>query len=399
MTRVFFRSRRRLSIAASVSAIIFGLTTQILAQTIQQIAGSDFTYILKADGTVSGYGREDKYGAFRADGNGIKAIQPLPFPGKVKQLAAGWDAQFALMQDGSVIAWGMNDRGQFGRGPGSSRTPDNPLRSASPITVPLPNDVVQIVAAGHFGLAVRSNGAVLTWGENPASETLADVAIKTIKDLPPVTAVAAGSTHVIALTKDGKVYAWGLNKNGQLGTEPSAQMSRSRKPLLVAGLDNVVSIAAEGTTNFGFSGAVKADGTVWMWGSNQSATMGTPLFWGNNGPPGNVNATPTKVAGITNAKSIVVGTGHVAVLLADKTLRMWGHDGWGQIGVGTSGFYQPSPKKPAITNVAAVYTISNRTYAVKTDGTLWWWGPAAISAAGSAIGQDRKVPTQITGTW
>jgi len=192
------------------------------------------------------------------------------------------------------------------------------------------------------------------------------------------------------------VYGWGDNKNGQIGVEPADQLRRIRKPTLVSGLQNVVSITAQGSTNFGFSGAVKADGTVWMWGSNQSATMGTPLFWGNNGPPGTVNAVPTKVAGIANARSIVSGNGDVAVLLADKTLRMWGHDGWGQIGVGTSGFYQPLPKKPAITNVAAIYAIANRTFAVKTDGTVWWWG-VAPSRVGGPYGRDAKVPTQISG--
>lgn len=369
-----------------------------MAQTsaIRQIAGSDFTYIVKADGTVSGYGREDTFGGMRADGKGMGIIQPLPLPGKVRQMASGYDAQYALMEDGSVLAWGRNDRGQFGRGQGSSRTPENPMTSASPISVPLPKDIVQIVAAGHFGIAVRSNGAVLAWGEHPAAEKLSDVAVNTIAGLPPIASVSAGELHVLALTKTGLVYAWGDNKNGQLGAEPSDQFRRSKKPILVSGLDNVVSIAAEGTTNFGFSGAVKADGTVWMWGSNQSATMGTPLFWGNNGPPGTVNAMPTKVAGIANARSIVVGNGHVAVLLADKTLRMWGHDGWGQIGIGTSGFYQPSPKKPLITNVSAVYAFSNRTYAVKGDGTLWWWGVSTVRVPGSPIGQDRKVPTQIT---
>ena len=366
------------------------------AQAIRQIGGSGFTYMIKVDGTVSGYGNEDSYGAFRADGNGVKAIQPLGFPGKVKEIAAGYDAQFALLEDGTVLAWGKNDRGQFGRGPGSSRTPENPIRSATPVKVPLPKDIVQIDAAGHFGVAVRSNGTVLIWGDSPASESSAMV---TVNDLPSITGVSAGGDHVLALGKDGKVYAWGENKNGQLGVQPSDQFPRSRRPVLVANLDNVISIAAQGTTNFGFSGAVKADGTVWMWGSNQSATMGTPQFWGNNGPPGTVNATPAKVAGITNARSIVLGNGHVAVLLADKTLRMWGHDGWGQIGVGTSGFYQPAPKKPLITGVAAIYAMSNRTYAVKTDGTLWWWGVAPVNSQTAGIGQDRKVPTQITAGW
>lgn len=378
--------------------ILLSLAMQfaVLAQSaaIRHIGGTDFVFIVKADGSVTGFGSEEKDGGLRSGGRGMATPQPLVFPGKVKQIESGSDVHFALLEDGTVYAWGMNDRGQFGRGFGSSRTPENPLRSATPITVPLPKDIVQIDAADHYGVAVRSNGVVMVWGEHPGGEGLSDVTLATVKDLPPTSAVSAGGRHILALTKDGSVYGWGDNKNGQIGVEPTDQLRRIRKPTLVSGLQNVVSITAQGTTNFGFSGAVKADGTVWMWGSNQSATMGTPLFWGNNGPPGTVNAVPTKVAGIASARSIVSGNGHVAVLLADKTLRMWGHDGWGQIGVGTSGFYQPSPKKPAITNVAAVYAIANRTFAVKTDGTIWWWG-VAPSRVGGPYGRDAKVPTQI----
>lgn len=371
---------------------------EILAQsgTIRHVGGSDFIFIVKADGSVSGLGNEEKDGGLRKDGRGIATPQPLAFPGKVKQIESGYDMHFALLEDGTVLAWGMNDRGQFGRGPGSSRTPENPLRSATPLVVPLPKDVIQIDAGRYYGLAVRANGAVVTWGEGAASQSMADVAMKTVDGLPPVAAVAAGGEHALALTRTGEVYAWGRNSNGELGVEPSDQMRRSRTPVRVAGLTGVISIACEGTTSFGFSGAVKSDGTVWMWGSNQSATIGSPSFWGNGGPSGNVNATPQKVAGITNARSIVGGPGHIVVRLADNTLRIWGHDGWGQVGIGTSGGYHPSPKKPAIANVSAAYVAGNRTFAVKTDGTLWWWG-VAPSGLGGPYGKDGKVPAPING--
>jgi alpha-tubulin suppressor-like RCC1 family protein len=288
----------------------------------------------------------------------------------------------------------MNDRGQFGRGPGSSRTPENPLRSSTPISVPLPKDVVRIAAGGHYAMAIRSNGEVLAWGPHPGRpQGTYDVSMMTLAGLPPVAMVDAGGEHALALTRTGEVYAWGRNNNGEVGTTPVDPFV-IRKPTRVAGLDNVVSIACEGTTNFGFSGAVKADGTVWMWGSNQSATFGKASFWGNGGPDDSVVPTPTKVAGITTARTIVAGPGHVVVLLKDSTLRLWGHDGWGQIGVGTSGFYQPSPKKPAIVNVSAVYTVGNRTFAVKTDGTIWWWGVAA-SRVGGPYSRDAKVPMEI----
>lgn len=384
--------------------VIVFLLTVVLAissgfaqtQTVKFVGGSKFIYIVKADGSVSGFGNEENDGGMRSDGRGMATPQPLTFPGRVRQVVGGYDMQLALLEDGTVLAWGMNDLGQFGRGPGSSRTPDNPLRSATPIVVPLPKDIIQIASGGHYGLAIRSNGSVLAWGSHPARSLVyseSTNAMVTLAGLPHISAVAAGGEHFLALSKTGEVFGFGDNRHGQLGATP-VDPFRSSKPVKVAGLTNVIAIACEGTTNFGFSGAVKSDGTVWMWGSNQSATMGKPLFWGNGGPDGSVNATPEKVAGITTARSIAAGPGHIVVRLADGTLRLWGHDGWGQIGIGTSGGYHPAPKKPTITNVAEVFVAGNRTFAVKADGTLWWWG-VAPSRVGGPYSRDNKVPTQI----
>ena len=102
--------------------------------------------------------------------------------------------------------------------------------------------------------------------------------------------------------------------------------------------------------------------------------MGNGLKSGGRGDVGDLNPKPLAVKGITNAKTISAGDGHVAVLLRDGTLRLWGHDGWGEIGIGTHGSYHESPKKPALTNVAAVYLGNNKSFAVRLDGTLWRWG-------------------------
>jgi alpha-tubulin suppressor-like RCC1 family protein len=94
--------------------------------------------------------------------------------------------------------------------------------------------------------------------------------------------------------------------------------------------------------------------------------------------PGGRNLLPLAVQGVAGARHLAIGAGHVAALLGDGTLRMWGHDGYGQIGVGTSGFYQEKPVKvPGIANVAAVYLGSMRSYAVRADGTFWIWGDSA----------------------
>jgi len=101
------------------------------------------------------------------------------------------------------------------------------------------------------------------------------------------------------------------------------------------------------------------------------------------------------VKGLANAKTLSIGFGHAAALLGDGTLRMWGHDGYGQIGAGTSGGYhaKPVPVK-GITNVSAVYLGSMRSFAVRTDGTLWLWGFGSSGGLG-VLGKNLQMPTLL----
>lgn len=385
---------RRLHTRAIIAVMVVAWLAPLSAQSprgdggIRQIVRGDRSYVVRGDGSVLSWGSNGD------EGEPLVAAR-VELPGPVRQLAVGRDATFALLEDGQVLAWGTNDRGQFGRGPGSSRTPQNPLRSTTPIRVPLPDDVVQIAAAGHHGLAVLRDGTVRQWGEQSATGGAPDaVALRPVPGLRNVTRVAAADQHDLALTADGVVFAWGANNSGQLA-QP-LETRRNPTPQAVPGLDRVIDIACAGTTNFSFSGAVRADGSVWIWGSDQSATMGDGVFWANSGPSPEYHETPVQVKGVTGAKSITSGEGHIMVLLADGSVRGWGHDGWGQIGVGTSGFYQPQPKRPALTRVSAVYATANSSFAVGADGTVWWWGVSLLrSRVRSPLGSNQRVPVVL----
>ena len=96
-----------------------------------------------------------------------------------------------------------------------------------------------------------------------------------------------------------------------------------------------------------------------------------------------------------------IGTGHVAVLLADGRLRVWGFDGYGRTGVGTSGTsdatgaYNTTPVTPKIANVGAIYLGGYRSIAVRTDGTLWIWGMGSTVNGPGLLGRNLKVPTLL----
>jgi alpha-tubulin suppressor-like RCC1 family protein len=79
--------------------------------------------------------------------------------------------------------------------------------------------------------------------------------------------IASGSSHSLAVKKDGTVWGWGNNDNYQLG---NGTAERTHTPLQVPGLADVASVAAGSN----FSAAVKKDGTIWIWGDNTYGQLG-----------------------------------------------------------------------------------------------------------------------------
>jgi len=118
--------------------------------------------------------------------------------------------------------------------------------------------------------------------------------------LSNVVAISGGDFHNMALKADGTVVVWGDNTYGQTD--------------IPAGLSNVVVIAAGWYHNF----ALKRDGTLVMWGMGMTNT-GFPQFGQAIVPPGLSN-----LAGMTG------GGFYSLALRADSTAMGWGRNDYGQ---------------------------------------------------------------------
>jgi alpha-tubulin suppressor-like RCC1 family protein len=140
--------------------------------------------------------------------------------------------------------------------------------------------------------------------------------------MPKIVDVAAGSTHVVAVTADGTVFAWGNAQAGQLGNGdlPVINFKSGVRdttyyvpfPTQVAGLADVVSIAAGSK----FSLALLKDGSIRAWGENQHGQLGDGTT--------QARLRPVAVRGITNAVAVSPGgLDYAAALLADGTVLTW----------------------------------------------------------------------------
>lgn len=309
-------------------------------------AASWGTAIVNADGSVT---------AWPDEGNG-QAVQVV-LPGKAVSSAVHQYTAFFLLEDGTVLALGKNTYQSLGTDGAGTETPK---------AVPGLRDIAQVAATYGHALALRRDGAVYAWGEDVdglRGDSGGEHALVTrVPGLPAISRVATAARHSLALGRDGRVYAWGSNAHGELG---NGTTGASVAPAAVPGLDGVVAIAAGLQTSL----ALKKDGSVWAWGSNQSSMLGNGRRDSGNVP------TPVRVNGVANVQSIVAGEGFVLALSADGTVRAWGFDGYGEIGVGISGGYHMSPTRiPTLSKVVNITAGGYRAFATTSDGRLWHWG-------------------------
>ena len=396
-------------VLALVLPLLAGAQTPPRGPGVRHVATRGVTLVVKGDGSVIGWGR-DANGQPASPASSKRAFTTplsIDLPGPALQVALGESSQYALLEDGTVVSWGTNDEGQLGNGPmgASGESGRYPKPSVTPVTVTGLSGVIQIAAGMKHAVALRNDGTVWAWGRRSNGEIgdgvssgLPAIGPTRVPGLDGIKQIAADGSHNLALRSDGRVMAWGSNHSGELGT---GTRDKTSAPVEVKGLDRIVAIAAgTGGSGAGSSGAVRDDGSVWMWGTGTSAMTGNDPGLSPDDAGGRV-LVPMPVKGVTAARRLSIGSGHVAALLADGTVRMWGFDGYGQTGAGTSGTssethgaYKPAPVKPAITNVASIYLGGYRSIAVRTDGTLWIWGGTSGTGPG-ILGRNLKVPTLL----
>jgi CO/xanthine dehydrogenase FAD-binding subunit len=253
------------------------LTEPSAATSVAKIVGELHKLLLGTDGQVVGWGAFDDGQLGAAGGSssldaGFNLPVPIPLPGRATDVAAGEGTSYALLADGTVVAWGRADAGQLGNELLSSRDSSKPFKngSASPVRVAGLADVVQIAAAGGSALALHRDGSVSAWGSrgagvvgdglHPKRHGESGPPATTPVRVPGVSGVVQLSTsgaHALALTGDGRVLSWGSNHYGALGRPPRQELPMDQAAE-VPGLADVIAVAA----GLGVSTALKKDGTV-----------------------------------------------------------------------------------------------------------------------------------------
>jgi len=174
-------------------------------------------------------------------------------------------SSYVIDKNGRLFTFGWNAYGQLGVGDKMNRN--------TPVEVPVPQGAARwtLVAGGaEHALAVADSDKLYAFGSNRYGQlgtgTLGEVVVPTRVPNPQgVTAwkwVTAGRDHSLALSSTGQLYAWGNNDNGQLGIG-NRYMATTPQPVLLA---NGVSVWAEVAAGPGYTLAVSRSGLLYGWG-------------------------------------------------------------------------------------------------------------------------------------
>jgi uncharacterized repeat protein (TIGR01451 family) len=270
-------------------------------------------------------------------------------------VSVGGAAVCATLDNGTVKCWGQNNGGGLGQGDTATRGdgPGEMGNNLNAIDLGAGRTVVAVAAGGH-SCAVLDDGTLKCWGFGGTgrlgygdSTSRGDNANEMGANLPAValgtgrtaTAVTTGNSHTCALLDDGAVKCWGSGGNGQLGNgsvtnlgDGANEMGDNLQPVNLGAGRTATAISAAGNHTC----ALLDDGSVKCWGVGASGELGngTAATIGDGPNEMGDNLLPIDLGSGRTAVAITSGATHSCAVLDDTTIRCWGENASGQLGLG-----------------------------------------------------------------
>jgi len=318
-------------------------------------------------------------------------------------IAAGYQHACALMGNASVKCWGYNNRGQLGID-STTNMGDNSSEMAllTGINLGTGRTATAIAAGYSHTCALLDDASVKCWGQNGRGQLGIDnttrmgddtgeMALLTGIDLGTgrtATAIAAGEYHSCALLDNASVKCWGKNDWGQLGIDSTLAMGNSSGEMaLLTGINlgtgrTAIAIAA-GDYN---TCALLDNASVKCWGSNGDGESGIDNATDDDigDSSGEMALLPVVKLGTgRTATAISIGNDHICAVLDDASVKCWGSNDWGQLGIdNTNSMGDNSSEMALLTGInlgtgrtaTAIAAGNSFTCAVLDDASVKCWG-------------------------
>jgi len=330
------------------------------------------------------------------------APSELPEPTTGLTLSIGGRHGCRLAGDGRALCWGRADAGQLGIG-------TTPLRSTA---VPVSSGDISftsIAAGGLHTCALTAEGEAWCWGQNDAGQAGLPLGMNQPCGEPihgwqcvpiphPVEtslrfdALVAGGANTCGFARDGGIYCWGSNGQGQLGpvSESCGESScYSHTPVALPAEPKLTALALGNAAHLC---GLTAQGVAYCWGSNLSGELGI-------GAAGEEREIPTPVVGGLKFKAIAVGGAHTCALATDGKPWCWGRDilPAGEAGESFTATPVAIENSPTFVDlITGTWAACGRTAA----GSVYCWGTNAFGEMGTTpagLNVRHDIPQQMTG--
>jgi alpha-tubulin suppressor-like RCC1 family protein len=319
--------RGQLGITPSEVGALSRVVQLPLAGVVQIAAGAAHACALLDGGAVSCWGANDRgqLGLGFRD-RLIHAPEAVPGLRGVRKLAD--NPLCAVLADDSVSCWGEALAGTAGE--------DAPL---GPELLPEAPSTREVLVGEAHGCLISRDAEVHCWGDNRFGQSGSprqvsvpgSLALRKIP-LPGPAARLAGRLHstCAALDDSDEVHCWGTAaSSGGLADRPTG-------PTMVRGLDGARQLTADQRLTC----ALRPGGTVACWGD---LLRGGPWSWEIDHITPTLDS-PTDVPGVGNARALATGSGFSCALRGDGAVVCWGSNEGGVAGMGSASLAMLAPR-------------------------------------------------------
>ncbi len=308
-------------------------------------------------------------------------------PADVAGMTSGYTAassvgafQCALTAAGQLQCRGSSNAGQSGTG-------------STAVFVPLSNvtglsGAKAISSSTQHSCAITATNGVVCWGINTLyelgtnSQNISTTPIEPIGLGSGIRSISAGWRYSCAVTTTGTVKCWGT-QSARFGGR-----SELRTPTDIVGLTNIAMVSSGEAT----ACAVTIGGGVKCWGGNDNLLFNDPQL--NNAQ---FRTIPQDVLGLTSGvQSVSVASGHACALMTNGSVKCWGSNVDGQLGITINSVVTGLIDVPGLTSgVIGVAAYGRHSCAQMATGALKCWGKNVNGQLGDGTQTARVGPVDV----